>query len=41
MGAVGLALPDVVQKLLLEGSLSWDAGEGAYVVMDGEAFEAR
>ena len=37
----GLALPEVVQKLLREGCLHWDASDSAYVVMDGDLFETR
>ena len=37
----GLSLPEVVQNLLREGSLRWDANDSAYIVVDGDVFEAR
>jgi hypothetical protein len=37
----GLSLPEVVQNLLREGSLRWDANDCAYIVVDGEVFETR
>ena len=37
----GLALPEVVQRLLREGSLRWDSDDSAYVVVDGDEFETR
>ena len=37
----GLALPDVVQALLRENILLWDAEDRAYIVVDGEKFESR
>jgi hypothetical protein len=39
--ASGLALPEVVQRLLQEGSLRWDCEDSAYVVVDGDEFEMR